>query len=279
MIRDLLVPLPGTSGDDTALRAALEIGARYDAHVIAVLPAPMLTSTEVPWGLTSPEVIAAITVEYERATDARADALRERLSHETVSWELRVESSRLLTSPAAMARQARYADLSVVSAPGAGNETAVDMAHFNALLFESGRPVMVVPRRASGPIAIDRVAAAWKPTREATRAVHAAISLLAPKSFDVIVVDALDDAFDVREGEPGADIAAHLARHGFSVDVAQRRSGTMSVATTLLLHAAEREAGVLVAGGYGHSRLREWVLGGTTRELLMALERPVLFAH
>lgn len=279
MIRDLLVPLPGTSGDDIALAAAVALAAAHDAHLIAVLPAPLLTSTQVPWGITSPELITELAVEYERATNSRADALRERLSRETVSWELRIESSRLLASPVAMARQARYADLSVVCAPGAGEETAVDMAHFNALLFESGRPVLVVPRRGTSTFTPDRILAAWKPTREATRAVHAAISLFAPRAFDVIVVDATKDVLDDAEGEPGADIAAHLARHGFAVEVAQRASATMTVATTLLLHVAEHDASLLVAGGFGHSRLREWVLGGTTRELLLALERPVLFAH
>jgi nucleotide-binding universal stress UspA family protein len=279
MVRDLLVPLPGTSGDDIALRAALALAAAHDAHLVAVLPAPLLTSTEVPWGITSPELITELSLEYERATHTRADAVREHLSHETVSWELRIESSRLLASPTAMARQARYTDLSVVCAPGAGEDTAVDMAHFNALLFESGRPVLVVPRRGTSTFSPDRILAAWKPTREATRAVHAAISLFAPRAFDVIVVDAPGDDHGDVEGEPGADIAAHLARHGFAVEVAQRASGTMSIATTLLLHAAERDASLLVAGGFGHSRLREWVLGGTSRELLFALERPVLFAH
>jgi nucleotide-binding universal stress UspA family protein len=81
------------------------------------------------------------------------------------------------------------------------------------------------------------------------------------------------------DGEPGADIATHLARHGLRVNLVNLRSDGLPVATVLLRHAAASEAQLLVAGGYGHSRLREWVLGGTTRELLAALHLPILFSH
>ena len=279
MIRDLLVPLPGTSGDDIALAAGLDLARACDAHLVGVLPAPLLTTHQVPWAISSPELIAEVSTEYERATQTRAAALRERLSRETVSCEVRIDASRLLAPPTALAHQARYADLAVMCAPGHGEDAAAEFALFNALLFESGRPVLVVPRRGTVAFPPARMLVAWNASPHTTRAVHDAITLFSPPALDVLVVDSTH-AGDARdEGEPGADIAAHLARHGFKVDVAQRASGTTTVATMLLLHAAEREAGLLVVGGYGHSRLREWVLGGTTRELLLALDRPVLFAH
>jgi nucleotide-binding universal stress UspA family protein len=119
---------------------------------------------------------------------------------------------------------------------------------------------------------------AWKPTRESARAIHDAIALFEPADIEVLVVD--PEIGDFSHGdEPGADIAAHLAEHGLRVNVTRRPSGTMSVATTILLHAAESGADLIVAGGYGHARMREWVLGGATRELLEGLDVPVLFSH
>ena len=80
MIRDLLVPLPGTSGDDIALAAGLDLARSCDAHLVAVLPAPLLTTHQVPWAISSPELIAEVSTEYEHATQKRAAELRERLS-------------------------------------------------------------------------------------------------------------------------------------------------------------------------------------------------------
>ena len=79
--------------------------------------------------------------------------------------------------------------------------------------------------------------------------------------------------------EADAGSGAHVARHGVEVSVATRPSVSIGIANTVLRHAAEIGADVVVAGGYGHARVREWALGGTTRELLGALKMPVLFSH
>jgi nucleotide-binding universal stress UspA family protein len=121
---------------------------------------------------------------------------------------------------------------------------------------------------------------AWQPTRESTRALHDALPLLrAARTVDVVTVDPVIG--ESRHGEePGADIAAHLARHGLEANVVvHARRPQETVAAALLRHAAESGAQLLVAGGYGHSRLREWAIGGTTRELLRTARTPVLFSH
>jgi nucleotide-binding universal stress UspA family protein len=279
MIKDLLVPIVGNAGDEAALAAAIVLASSHDAHLIVALPAPMFTAAQVPWSMTSPALIAEWSAEVERNTQERAEALRNRLQRENISWEVRIETSRILMPASAMARQARHADLSVIAAPGQGDEATIGLAHFNALLFESGRPVLVVPRRDATIPSLRKIMIGWKPTREATRALHDAMTLFAPVKVDVVVALETPDSNDLPEPDPGVDIASHVARHVAQVKVHTRQVGSTSVATTMLLLAAELDADLIVSGGYGHSRLREWVLGGTTRDLLHRLELPVLFAH
>jgi nucleotide-binding universal stress UspA family protein len=211
---------------------------------------------------------------------AKADRLRERLRNESISWEVRIDDAHFIEPPLAMARFGRYADLCVIAAPKRGaDDRAVARAFFSALLFESGRPILVVPANAQAPVAFRRIVVAWSPTREATRALHDALPLAAKQAtLDICIVDPLIGDAD-HGGEPGADIATHLARHDANVTVTRRTSEGQSIATAILIHAAHANAQLVVAGGYGHSRLREWMLGGTTRDLLSGTDLPILFAH
>jgi nucleotide-binding universal stress UspA family protein len=179
-----------------------------------------------------------------------------------------------------VAFQARYADLSVMTAPKQGaDDGAIARTFFSALLFESGRPVLVVPTHHPAEVPLRHVVIAWKPTREATRALHDSLTLLkGATSIDVVIVDPVISDMD-HGADPGVDIATHLARHELRVNVVSIPRAGGTVATALLRHAAESNAQLLIAGGYGHSRLREWMLGGTTHELLQALHLPILFSH
>lgn len=119
----------------------------------------------------------------------------------------------------------------------------------------------------------------WKPTREATRALHDALPLL-QRLDSVQVVVVAPRVGDQQHGQlPGADIAAHLARHGLRVDVVEAPRVEDATGATLLRHAREQGAALLVAGGYGHRRMRESVFGGVTRTLFDQADMPVLFSH
>ncbi len=276
MLKDLFFPVTGAASDDAALAVAEQLAKRHRARLIVSVPAAVPTALAAPWGFAPGPVLAEVLEEVEIRAVGRADALRQRLANSEATVEVRVDRTRLFDPPEALTIQSRYADLSVLAQPR-GDEASIAHAFFNAFLFQSGRPVLVVPPRPlPGPF--DKVLIAWKPTRECARAVHELLALFAPREAEILVVDA--EIGDLGHGdEPGADIAAHLVRHGLKVNVARRRSGTMSVATTVLLHASESSADLVVAGGYGHARMREWVLGGATREILSALEIPVLFSH
>jgi nucleotide-binding universal stress UspA family protein len=280
MIQDLLLPITGTPGDDNALEAAIALAAHLDAH-LAVLDSTNLPMPFPPaWGMAPSELMAQAYDDLEARQNANAERLRTRLRKEVIAWELRTPESLLVEPPQLMALHARYADLTVVAAPDPqADDDTLARSCFSALLFESGRPILVIPARHSPTLPLRHIVVAWQPTRESTRALHDALPLLArAASVDLVIVDPA--VSELRHGEdPGADIATHLSRHDLKVNVVALPSGGATVAAALLRHAAESGAQCLVAGGYGHSRLREWMLGGTTRELLQAPTLPILFSH
>lgn len=280
MIQDLMLPVTGTTGDENAMSAAMAMASVFGAHLVVVQPVDLPLPMAGPWGITPDAMLEEVHGQLRAEAAAKAATLRERLDREGISWEVRVDEARFTEPPRAMARQARYADLAVVAAPRQGaDDGAVARAFFSAMLFESGRPVLVVPAHHPAELPFRHVVVAWKPAREATRALHDALAMLTgATSIDVVTVDPVVSDLDHGE-DPGCDIATHLARHDLDVNVVNLPRGGQTVATTLLRHAAQSDAQLLVAGGYGHSRLREWVLGGTTRELLHALHLPILFSH
>ena len=147
-----------------------------------------------------------------------------------------------------------------------------------------GRPVLVVPyigavMRGAEPVIGRRIMVAWDAGREAARAVSDALPLLQQaERVDLIVVNAVKGAH--RHGpEPGADIAQHLARHDVHVQVDHLQVHDLSPADTLLSLLSDRDSDLLVMGAYAHSRMREIVLGGVTRNMLEHMTVPVLMSH
>lgn len=277
MIHDLMLPATGLGEDEKALSAAIALADNYGAHLSVLVALDLPLPIPGPWGITPDVVLSEMYAELHARGTQQAKRLRDRLERERISWEVHVCEARFVEPQRALAIEARHADLSVMATAGRGADDAgLARALFSALLFESGRPVLVVPSHHPVETPLHHAVVAWKPTREATRALHDALPLLSTaSSIDVVTVD-VDDSGDAVA--LSVDIATHLARHGLAVNVVNlQRNGT--VATTLLRHAATSNAQLLIAGGYGHSRLREWVLGGTTRELLQAIHLPVLFSH
>lgn len=281
MYKTLLVPYINRDSERAVLTAALELAASCDAHVIVLVTVDVPPVVSDEWGVLTQDF-------FQRALDearARAETLAQQLRARcrvAARAEVRLVDAFALQPARTAALNARYADLAVIPTPSPnGSRTDAKVAHgyFLELLTASGTPVLVVPEKTVSKLPARHAVIAWQPTREASRAVHDAMPLLkAAESVDVLVVDPeVGEAF--HGPQPGADIAAHLARHGLKVQVYTRPSMGRAVATVILDHVREVGADLLVAGGYGHSRLREFILGGVTRDLLESTTVPVLFAH
>ncbi len=279
MAHDLILAITGTRGDAGALTDAVSLASRMGAHLTVVQTIHLPVTMIEPWGMMGGSIVGELHDELRAKGEHQAAKLRQRLEREGISFEVRTIETQLPDPSRTVAMHARHADMALVAGPAEDGDAAAARDFFASLLLESGRPVLVLPAQ-HAPMALpQRVLLAWQPTREATRALHNAMPLLrATSTIDVVMVDPTSG--ETRHGQdPGVDIATHLARRGFNADVVALPANGQSVATVLLRRAAESGAQLLVAGGYGHSRLREWTLGGTTRELLDASPVPMLFAH
>jgi nucleotide-binding universal stress UspA family protein len=173
-------------------------------------------------------------------------------------------------------REARAADLVILGRAAASDiaERAVDSA---SVLMRCGRPLLVVPD-AVGTLSAERVVVGWKETREARRAVRDALALLKrAKEVTIAAVEEPDQG--VVDSGPLDDVATYLTRHGVTVGAIVTQGFTGSVGRGLAAIAGEKRADLIVAGGYGHSRLSEWVFGGVTRDLLGFSPMCCLLSH
>lgn len=279
MYKDILIPYVNEDCLGAPLVAASALACEFDARLAVLVTVDVPTPMPSDFGAMAYDVYARLHEEAKRRAAERAETVRTRFAHAEPAIEVRIAEAVSLYPQNTATMHARHADLTVL--PGLrrdGDDLALH-DHFHDVLRQSGRPVLMVPAGSTAPLPPKRAVVAWKPTREAARAVADAMPLL--RCADRVDVVVIDPAVGERAygGEPGADIAAHLARHELRVDVMVRPSMNFSVAYALLEHARTVGADLLVAGGYGHSRLREAVLGGTTRELLQTAHLPVLFSH
>lgn len=277
MIKSIFFPVLTGDLSQSGLAATCELARRHDAHVVAVICISAVTPVAAAWSAYPMAVFTTLT-EAAKATSSKVYAeLGEQLTTAGVSHEVHVSDTLWMTTSEIAAVHARYNDITVFGrVPGA--EARLESGFFSDLLLHSGRPLLLVPADAKVQ-APDNAVIAWKPTREAARAVHDALPLLAhAKSVQIVVV--APKVGDQQHGEmPGADIAAHLARHGLRVEVVESPRIEDSTGASILRHAAEQGAGLVVAGGYGHRRMREWVFGGVTQALFDDARIPVLFSH
>ncbi|MDE2579441.1 MAG: universal stress protein [Hyphomicrobiales bacterium] len=173
----------------------------------------------------------------------------------------------------ATARLARQFDLSLVLQPTPERR---DASLIESVLFNSGRPLLILPYIQHGPARLGKIIVAWDGGAAAARSLGAAMPALkrAGRVEVVTMVDPRKSAGSL----PGVDITRHLARHGVHAELKNLPKGD-DVGALLLSYAADENADMLVMGGYGHSRFRELVLGGATRTILQSMTLPIFMKH
>lgn len=282
-VKDILVHLDPTPRSALRLAIAAEMAAREGAHVIG-LAISDVPSAELFRGnmMTLLPVSPEQVVERMRSDAAEAIAPIESAFHEClkqhgVMGEWRITEG---NPAAALPTHSRYVDLIVVGQPNRyeAHQSAEDAMLASTLLL-SGRPVLVIPFAGEFPTMGQRVLVAWNASREAARAVHDALPLLVRAETVTVLAINPEVGLGGHGDVPGADIAAHLARHGVQVEAAHTVATDISEGAALLSYAADVGADLIVAGAYGHSRVREMVFGGVTRTLLTEMTVPVLLSH
>ena len=287
-IREILLPLTGTAAGEAALATALQVARLWDAHVTALHVrvdardvAPL--AGEGLSGAMIEEMMAAT----EKESEARSDAVRamfERFvrqhgvgrhggaatdpdSHAGATADFVAVTGR---EEELVAHRARLADLTVVPHPEAGDDVSSSDA-LHAVLFDSGRPVLMAPQQAPAALGT-RICLAWNGTAESAAGVLAALPWM-QRARAVRVLSA--DEYQ-RRGPGAGDLAAYLALHGIRAEFAQFRPIEREVGRGLLTAARDFGADLLAMGAYSHSRLRQLILGGVTRHVLEHATLPVL---
>ena len=178
-------------------------------------------------------------------------------------------------APDAIARIARNFDMTVAVQPEGPDQGASNLL-LEGVLFHSGRPLLILPYIHRGPARLGHVIVAWDGGAAAARALSSAMPIL--KRAGRVEVVTMVNGQRATADLPGFDVTRNLARHGVKAELKTLPRGE-DVGALILSYAADANADMLVMGGYGHSRLREFVLGGATRTILSSMTLPVMMAH
>jgi nucleotide-binding universal stress UspA family protein len=279
---DILVVLDEDERSRERIAIAASLAERFGAHLVGLY---LKIGREPPGRFdqfyAETPLFRPIYEEVEEQIRSQAEAMRglfeEIVARFSLSAEWRVGSG----YPADQAAlHARYADLIILGQiEPADPWSPLLHPRPEEVALAAGRPVLVVPYVGRFDRVGRRVLVGWDGSREATRAIADALPLLAAAtSVTVITVDAQKEGSG--HGEvPGADIALHLARHGVAVDVERTVSAGIGIGNTLLSRVGDLDIDLLVMGAYGHSRVRELLLGGATKTVLASATVPVLMSH
>jgi nucleotide-binding universal stress UspA family protein len=276
MVKDIIVNLSVTKEGSLVGKYAVSVAAALEAHLtgVAFIYDPVVPISGA--GYIPAEVIETQREDNETAAEAAIKSFTAATDQAGISAEPLMTSASLAGAGDQFARMARRFDLAIVG-QAQPEISSMEQTIGETTLFESGRPTIMVPYIQKAPFKTDNVMICWDGSRTAARALADAIPIIR-KSGRVEIVIVASERGKQDEIE-GADIGQHLARHGLKVDVHRISGGNIDVGDALLSHAADSGADLMVMGGYGHSRLREFVLGGVTRSIFESMTVPVLISH
>jgi nucleotide-binding universal stress UspA family protein len=275
MLKDVVVNLSGRAPLDFAADYATSIAATFGAHVTGIA---FLYEPVIPDGTLGGVPVDLIELQREENSKIARDAIgrfEAGVKKAGVASETRQLDATFGGAATLFAQVARRFDISVV-AQAQREQGATDELIIEGALFESGRPVIVVPYIQKSGLTLERVLACWDGGRTAARAIADAMPFLErAKAVDLVIV-----AEERKNDEiTGVRMSEHLTRHGVAVSVKRIAKGDLAVQDVILSYAADSGADFMVMGGYGHSRLREFILGGVTRGILNSMTVPVLMSH
>ncbi len=283
-IRKLLLPLTGTAAGESAIDTALVVARQWNAHILALhvradsrdvaplagegLSGAMIQEMMQATERESGERSSAVRIMFDRAIEAAGIPI-EKPTHQA---DLPTATFETVTGREedVVAQQARLSDLTIVPHPESGDDVSSSDA-LHAVLFDSGRPVLIAPHRAPATLG-RRVAVAWNGTGEGAAAVQAALPWL--KQADAVRILSATEYH--RNGPSARDLASYLALHGVKTELATFRPLDREVGAGMLAAAREFGADLMTMGAYSHSRLRQLILGGVTRHVLEYADLPVL---
>lgn len=265
----ILVPMEPGPDAENRIKLAASLADRFSSHLIGVAAHPLA----VPLYFETPVAGIASAIELEERRAAEELAAAKAVFDRAIGTRNRVEWRQAQTFPVEFVlEQSRAADLIVATLPGRGGKTPHPMqVDAGDLVMGAGRPVLFAPRD-KDHLSAKRVVVGWKDTREARRAVADALPLLRLAQETFVACVGTDE-------HGGKDVCAYLGRHGIAASCLTRPTSADAAGEELANIAVQNAADLVVSGAYGHSRAREWMFGGVTRDLLQHARICCLMAH
>ena len=277
MIKDIIINLEHQVVRDPARDFAISIAEICDTHLAGVAFAytpefPGYVVLELP-----PDIVAQMTAESEKSAIVAIERFDAAAKRSLISAEHRLLKTIGAEAPAILATLARRFDLSVFMQSEPGRVDNDDM--IETALFQSGRPLIVVPYIQRDGLKLDRVVCCWDGSRAAARAINDALPLLTKATMVDLLIVLNEKTNSDRKEIRGVEMATHLARHDVKVQIETIPAADIDVADAILSYVADNSGTLIVMGGYGHAKLREVILGGVTRDMLKSMTVPVFMSH
>jgi nucleotide-binding universal stress UspA family protein len=264
------------AGDRPAVAVAADLALKLDAHLTGVVLSfePIIPVYSMTTPLPTDLIVAAHDQAVNDAAAAQA-AFEKMASAAGVRFASKTTATVGTEGTDGLARSLALADLTVIGQQNPDQIEPMREAMIETLLFQSGTPTLIVPHKGVKTFKPDYAVVAWDGSATAAHAVREALPLLA--HADAVTVVTVGEKKTTNLA--GADLATYLARHGLDVDIKAIANDKGDIGQTILSFAADNGADWLVMGAYGHSRLREFFLGGATRGILASMTLPVFMAH
>ncbi len=268
-----------TGGEESrrALDLAADLAFKWSAHLKIVC----LGVDRAPTGFygmeLAHEMIHDLFGQAVKEAEAHAEVVRGMMKGDSAKWSIQPAAVRFAELQNLIGKAAWFQDLIILPTPFGGEDEELAEAILNAALFGSSTPVLVTPDSVDEPIG-RRILLAWNGSPESVRAMRAAMPLL--RAADMVEAATIGAPANGCKGiDPGFALGVMLSRHGVEATTAHLPRTAANVADALQRRAVEIEADMIVMGAYGHSRFRERMIGGATRDMLMTADRPVFFAR
>jgi nucleotide-binding universal stress UspA family protein len=275
-IKEIIVHVDNTVACENRINTAIELATQHDAELtsIYVIPSyPMPTYYEAQISL---EILAEVDKSAKKSARQAQRRYEKMAADAGLAAKTIIEEDNLIS---VLSKHARYADLIVLGQDDEVDPLSLGEALADNIVLEGGTPCLVIPCKSTNKQMGKRVLVAWNASREAARAIKDALPVLKrSESIELLSIDS--DALEVEENcDQGKDILAYLTRHGIVAEHYIERNKDLSPGDAILARVSETDADLIVMGAYGHSRLRETILGGATRKILKQMTVPVFISH
>lgn len=261
-----------------SLDAAIAVARREDAHLDILCLGIDRTQTGYYYAGASAVILQETLDRATKDAEALGEAVKAKMQGEEVIWACESAVAQIAGVTRLVSDRARFADIVVLPRPYGEDCGVEDEAILEAALFEGDAPVLMVPESGLPKDLGQRVVVAWNESAEALAAVRKSMPVLAKADLvDIAIIDPPQHGPD--RSDPGGRLSQMISRHGVRAEVSVLAKTMTRVSDVLRRHALDRNADMIVMGAYGHSRFREAILGGATRNMLESCELPILLAH